>query len=97
MTDFKAADTNNDGKLTQTEFMTACDKGLVTASATSGSGGRGMTGTESPHPKSKSKHFRDGDAQCASSSLRQHPQQTVGPFPREHRSPAALSFLLPLF
>jgi len=44
VTDFKAADTNNDGKLTQTEFMTACDKGLVTASAP-GSGGRGMTGT----------------------------------------------------
>ena len=50
ITDFKAADTNNDGKLTQTEFMTACDKGLVTASA-AGSGGRGMTGTESPAPK----------------------------------------------
>ena len=51
VTDFKAADTNNDGKLTQAEFMTACDKGLVTASAASGSGGRGMTGTESPAPK----------------------------------------------
>ena len=44
--DFKAADTNNDGKLSQAEFMAACDKGLVTASAT-GSGGRGLTGTES--------------------------------------------------
>ena len=48
VTDFKAADTNSDGKLTQTEFMAACDKGLVTASA---SGGRGMTGTESTAPK----------------------------------------------
>ena len=44
--DFKAADTNNDGKLSQAEFMAACDKGLVTAAAT-GSGGRGLTGTES--------------------------------------------------
>jgi len=51
VTEFKAADTNNDGKLTQTEFMAACDKGLVTASAASGSGGRGMTGTESTAPK----------------------------------------------
>lgn len=48
ITDFKAADTNNDGKLTQSEFMAACDKGLVTASSGSGSGGRGMTGTDSP-------------------------------------------------
>ena len=47
--DFKAADTNNDGKLSQAEFMAACDKGLVTASAT-GSGGRGLTGTESGTP-----------------------------------------------
>jgi len=52
VTDFKAADTNNDAKLTQTEFMAACDKGLVTASAgTSGSGGRGMTGHEPASPK----------------------------------------------
>ena len=51
MTDFKAADTNNDGKLTQTEFMSACDKGLVTASATPGTGGRGMTGSEPTPPK----------------------------------------------
>ena len=39
VTDFKAADTNNDAKLTQAEFTAACDKGLVTASAgTDGSG-----------------------------------------------------------
>jgi hypothetical protein len=46
VTDFKAADTNNDGKLTQAEFLAACDKGLVTASAPTGTGGRGMTGSE---------------------------------------------------
>ena len=40
VTDFKAADANNDGRLTQVEFMAACDKGLVTASAGSGSAGR---------------------------------------------------------
>src|SRR5262245_54113183 len=51
VSDFKAADTNNDGKLTQTEFMSACDKGLVTASAGTGSGGRGMTGNEPTTPK----------------------------------------------
>ena len=51
VTDFKAADTNNDGKLTQAEFTAACDKGLVTASASAGSGGRGMTGNESTSPK----------------------------------------------
>jgi hypothetical protein len=51
VTDFKAADTNNDGKLTQTEFTTACDKGLVTASSATGTGGRGMTGSEKTPPK----------------------------------------------
>jgi dUTPase len=50
VTDFKAADTNNDGKLSQAEFQAACDKGLVTASA-SGTGGRGMTGSEPTTPK----------------------------------------------
>jgi hypothetical protein len=51
VTDFKAADANNDGKLTQAEFSAACDKGLVTASAATGSGGRGMTGSEPTSPK----------------------------------------------
>ncbi len=51
VTDFKAADSNNDGKLTQTEFSAACDKGLVTASAATGSGGRGITGSEPTSPK----------------------------------------------
>ena len=46
VTDFKAADSNHDGKLTQTEFMSACDKGMVTASAGTGTGSRGMTGSE---------------------------------------------------
>jgi hypothetical protein len=50
VSDFKAADTNNDGKLTQVEFMSACDKGLVTASAGTG-GSRGMTGNEPTAPK----------------------------------------------
>ena len=48
VTDFKAADTNNDGQLSQAEFTAACDKGLVTASGAAGSGGRGMTGTDVP-------------------------------------------------
>jgi hypothetical protein len=51
VTDFKAADSNGDGKLTQTEFMSACDKGLVTASAETGTGTRGMTGNEPTTPK----------------------------------------------
>jgi hypothetical protein len=51
VTDFKAADTNSDGKLTQAEFSAACDKGLVSASAGTGSGGRGMTGSEPATPK----------------------------------------------
>ncbi|HWB47222.1 MAG TPA: hypothetical protein VG900_17450 [Hyphomicrobiaceae bacterium] len=46
VTDFKTADTNKDGKLSQTEFMSACNKGLVTASTASGAGSRGMTGSE---------------------------------------------------
>jgi hypothetical protein len=50
VTDFKAADANNDGKLTQAEFTSACNKGLVTA-AGSGTGTRGMTGTEQAPPK----------------------------------------------
>jgi hypothetical protein len=51
VTDFTAADTNKDGKLTQAEFMAACDKGLVTATAPTGSGERGMTGNEPASPK----------------------------------------------
>jgi hypothetical protein len=51
VTDFKAADTNSDGKLTQSEFTSACDKGLVTASTSSGTGSRGMTGNGPTTPK----------------------------------------------
>jgi hypothetical protein len=50
VTDFKAADANSDGKLTQAEFTAACGKGLVTA-AGSTTGSRGMTGSESQPPK----------------------------------------------
>ena len=50
VTDFKAADANSDGKLTQVEFTAACNKGLVTA-AGAGAGSRGMTGTDSGPPK----------------------------------------------
>ena len=45
VTDFKAADANNDGKLTQAEFSAACNKGLVIAAGSS-AGSRGMTGTD---------------------------------------------------
>ena len=51
VTDFKTADANHDGKLTSAEFMSACDKGLVTASAGTGSAGRGMTGSDKPAKK----------------------------------------------
>jgi hypothetical protein len=51
VTDFKAADANSDGKLTQAEFTSACDKGLVTASAASGTGSRGMSGSDTTAPK----------------------------------------------
>jgi hypothetical protein len=50
VTDFKAADANSDGKLTQAEFTAACNKGLVTASVPN-TGSRGMTGTDTPTPK----------------------------------------------
>jgi len=41
LTNFNSADANKDGKLSQSEFMTACSSGLVT-----GTGSRGMTGTD---------------------------------------------------
>jgi hypothetical protein len=52
VTDFSSADTNKDGNLTQTEFMDACEKGLVTAAAGSGTGSRGMTGSDDKTPGS---------------------------------------------
>jgi EF hand domain-containing protein len=36
--DFKAVDTNNDGKLSQAEFTAGCNKGLVHDTASSGAG-----------------------------------------------------------
>jgi hypothetical protein len=51
VTDFKSADANSDGKLTQAEFTSACDKGLVTASAATGTGSRGMSGSDTTTPK----------------------------------------------
>ena len=50
VTDFKAADTNGDGKLAQAEFTAACNKGLVTAAGSS-TGSRGMTGSDAQPPK----------------------------------------------
>ncbi len=47
--DFKRADLNNDGKLSQAEFQTACDTGLVRSSATTGTG----TGTSGSGPTKK--------------------------------------------
>jgi hypothetical protein len=38
VTDFKAVDTNNDGKLSQAEFTAGCDKGLIRDTASTGSG-----------------------------------------------------------
>jgi hypothetical protein len=36
--DFKAVDANNDGKLSQAEFTSACDKGMVHDTASTGTG-----------------------------------------------------------
>jgi hypothetical protein len=51
VTNFKAADINNDGKLDQNEFTTACNQGDVIS--------RGLTGTDTPAgstaPKAPSK------------------------------------------
>src|SRR5689334_9763161 len=47
VTDFDAADTNKDGNLSQSEFMSACQKGLVTASSATGAGSRGLSGSDS--------------------------------------------------
>ena len=38
VTDFKAVDTNNDGKLSQTEFTAGCDRGLIHETASTGPG-----------------------------------------------------------
>lgn len=41
---FAQADTNSDGQLSQTEFMSACERGMIHDTATTGAGG-GTTGT----------------------------------------------------
>jgi hypothetical protein len=38
VTDFKTVDANSDGKLSQAEFQSGCDKGQVHSSATTGPG-----------------------------------------------------------
>jgi hypothetical protein len=39
ISDFKTADANGDGKLSQMEFRQACDAGLVSSTASTGPGG----------------------------------------------------------
>jgi hypothetical protein len=54
VTDFKAVDTNADGKLSQTEFQSGCDKGMVRSSATTGTGsGASGAGGSTPTPSIK--------------------------------------------
>ncbi|MGE0699986.1 MAG: hypothetical protein AB7O57_12895 [Hyphomicrobiaceae bacterium] len=47
VTSFSDADINKDGKLSSTEFLTACQQGKVHSTATTGAGS-GTTGTTSP-------------------------------------------------
>src|SRR5262245_59969564 len=47
VTDFKAVDANNDGKLSQSEFQAGCVKGQVHGSATTGPGS-GTSGSTPP-------------------------------------------------
>lgn len=52
--DFKQADTNNDGRLSSTEFTSACQRGLVRDSAAAGSGsGAGSMGSGSSPSQSR--------------------------------------------
>ena len=44
VTDFKSVDTDNDGTISQTEFMTGCSNGHVKGSASSGTSS-GSTGS----------------------------------------------------
>ncbi len=60
VSNFKAADPDNDGTLTKTEFQAACAKGLVqdsantgAASGTTGSDSDSGSATDSPMPPSK--------------------------------------------
>jgi hypothetical protein len=49
MTDFKQADANSDGQISSSEFMSACQRGMVRDTAATGggtgTGGAGTTGT----------------------------------------------------
>ena len=46
ISDFKTADANGDGKLSQMEFRQACDRGLVSSTASTGPGGGTAGGTQ---------------------------------------------------
>ena len=60
VTNFKAADPDNDGTLTKTEFQAACAKGLVqdssSSGAASGTDGSDSSATDSPMPPSKKQY-----------------------------------------
>jgi len=47
VTNFSSVDTNNDGKISQSEFQAGCEKGLVHSSATTGTGA-GTSGSATP-------------------------------------------------
>src|ERR671935_3213618 len=49
VTNFKAAEPDNDGTLTKAEFQAACGKGLVQDSSSSGAAS-GATGADEPSP-----------------------------------------------
>jgi hypothetical protein len=62
VTNFKAADPDNDGTLTNTEFQAACAKGLVQDSASTGAAAgtdgsdSSLPATDSPMPPSKKQY-----------------------------------------
>jgi len=49
ITNFKAADANNDGVVSHAEFLVACNEGKV--SDTTGAGSRALQGTDTNQPK----------------------------------------------
>lgn len=54
VTSFSTVDTDSDGKISQTEFMSACQKGQVMASGTGTAGGTSGTGTATAPPATTS-------------------------------------------
>jgi hypothetical protein len=50
VSDFKSADTNNDGVVSHAEFLVACNKGMVSDTA-SGSRALGPPASSTPEPK----------------------------------------------